>query len=275
MINSAKLKINTDGELCYITFPSFEKAGIVRHAFSTRLGGVSKGIYSTMNLSFCNGDEHDSVKENYKRICNAIGVDYKMCVLSKQTHTVNLRIVDEQDIGKGITRERDYDDVDGLITNIPGIVLVTQFADCVPLLFCDTKRKVIAASHAGWRGTVGKIGALTVQKMHDVFGSNPEDIIVGIAPSIMQCCFEVDEPVYKEFCKIDIVNINDICEFKDGNKYNIDLQKANRIILESAGIKPENITVTDLCTKCHSDVFHSHRATGGKRGNLGALISLI
>jgi len=275
MINSAKLKINTYGELCYITFPSFEKSGIVRHAFSTRLGGVSKGIYSTMNLSFSNGDDHDSVKENYMRICDAINVDYTKCVVSKQTHTINLRVVDERDIGKGVTRERNYDDIDGLITNTPGIVLVTQFADCVPLLFCDTKRKVIAASHAGWRGTVGKIGALTVQKMHDDFGSDPEDIIVGIAPSIMQCCFEVDKPVYKEFCKIDNVNINDICEFKGGGKYNINLQKTNKIILESAGIKPENITVTDLCTKCNADIFHSHRATGGKRGNLGALISLI
>lgn len=275
MINSNNLKINNSGELCYITFPSFEKMGVVRHAFSTRLGGVSEGIYGTMNLSFSNGDDLDSVRENYKRICSAIGVDYKKCVLSKQTHTVNLRIVDEKDIGKGITKDRDYDDVDGLLTNIPGIVLVTQFADCVPLLFCDPKKKVIAASHAGWRGTVGKIGALTVQKMQEVFGCDPKDIIVGIAPSIMQCCFEVDEPVYKEFCNIDDVNINDICIDKGNGKYDINLQKTNKIILEIAGIKPENITVTDLCTKCHSDVFHSHRATGGKRGNLGAFISLI
>ncbi|MDD4699372.1 MAG: peptidoglycan editing factor PgeF [Oscillospiraceae bacterium] len=275
MINSTNLKINTDGELCYITFPSFEKTGILRHAFSTRLGGVSTGMYSTMNLSFSNGDNLSSVKENFMRICNTIGVDFRKCVVSKQTHTVNLRVVDESDVGKGVTRDRDYDDVDGLITNIPGVVLVTQFADCVPLLFCDPINKVIAASHAGWRGTVGKIGALTVQKMHDVFGSNPQDIIVGIAPSIMQCCFEVDEPVYKEFCNLETVNTEDICEHKDNNKYNIDLQKTNKIILENAGIKPENITVTDLCTKCHADVFHSHRATGGKRGNLAAFISLV
>jgi len=274
MINSTNLKINTDGELCYITFPSFEKTGILRHAFSTRLGGVSTGMYSTMNLSFSNGDNLSSVKENFMRICNTIGVDFRKCVVSKQTHTVNLRVVDESDVGKGVTRDRDYDDVDGLVTNIPGVVLVTQFADCVPLLFCDPINKVIAASHAGWRGTVGKIGALTVQKMHDVFGSNPQDIIVGIAPSIMQCCFEVDEPVYKEFCNLGTVNTEDICEHKDNNKYNIDLQKTNKIILENAGIKPENITVTDLCTKCHADIFHSHRATGGKRGNLAAFISL-
>ena len=271
---SNTLKINEKNGVTYITFPSFDKCGTVRHAFTTRLGGVSGGIYSTVNTSFTNGDSRENVLENYRRVCGAIGVDVNKCVLSHQTHTVNLRTVTEEDIGKGIFRDRDYDNVDGLVTNVPGIVLVTQYADCVPLLFIDPEKRVIAASHAGWRGTVGKIGALTVQKMQNEFGCDPKNILVGIAPSIRRCCFEVDRPVFEEFAAIDGIDINEICEFRENGKYNIDLQKTNELILIGAGVPKENITVSDLCTKCHCDMFHSHRATGGKRGNNAALIAL-
>lgn len=272
---SKTLKINKKNGLSYITFPSFEQCGVVRHAFTTRKGGVSSGIYSTVNMSFSNGDSRENVLCNYNRICDAIGVDVNKCVLSHQTHTVNLKTVTEADAGKGIFKERNYDNIDGLVTNVRGLVLVTQYADCVPLLFVDPEKRVVAASHAGWRGTVGKIGALTVRKMKEEFGCDPKNILVGIAPSIKQCCFEVDRPVFEEFCRIDGVDINEICEFKENEKYNIDLQKTNALIIAAAGVPTENITVSDLCTKCHCDMFHSHRATGGKRGNNAALISLI
>ncbi len=273
-MKSETLKINRNGELVYISFPSFDKTGKVAAAFTTRHGGVSEGIYSTVNMSFSNGDKRENVLENYRRVCEAIGVDFKKCVLSHQTHTVNIRTVTEKDIGKGITAERDYDNVDGLITDVPGIVLVTQYADCVPLLFFDPQKNVIAASHAGWRGTVGKIGALTVERMAGEYGCDPKNILVGIAPSIKQCCFEVDEPVYNEFLKIDCVDIGDVCEYKPNGKYNIDLQKTNKLILMSAGVPESNITVSDLCTECEHAHFHSHRATGGRRGNNAALIAL-
>ncbi|MEG1887160.1 MAG: laccase domain-containing protein, partial [Oscillospiraceae bacterium] len=134
MLKSKTLKINSENDLMFITFPNLSETGLVRHAFSTRLGGVSHGIYRSMNLSPSNGDDRKNVLKNYEILCNAIGADYKKCVLSHQTHTVNLRVVNENDIGKGIFCARDYDDVDGLITNVPGVVLVTQYADCVPLL---------------------------------------------------------------------------------------------------------------------------------------------
>ncbi|MDO4742490.1 MAG: peptidoglycan editing factor PgeF [bacterium] len=275
MIKSNTLNLDDCQGLQYITFPHFDKTGLIRHAFSTRFGGVSQGIYQTMNFSFTNGDARENVLENYRRICNAIGVDYHNCVLSFQTHTNNVRIVTDDDIGKGIFKDRDYNDIDALITNIPGIVLVLQFADCVPLLFLDPEKKVIANAHAGWKGTVSKIAEKTVASMQKKFGCNPSDILVGIAPSIMQCCFEVDQPVFEQFERIDGVNINDICIFKGNGKYNINLQKTNCIILENTGIRPENIVVTDLCTKCNSDTFHSHRATNGKRGNNASFISLV
>ncbi len=272
MIESKNLNIKTSQGVTYITFPSLEKHG-VKHAFSTRLGGVSQGIFSTMNLSFSRGDDENNVTENYRRICNAIGTDYKKCVLSHQTHTTNIRIVTEDDIGKGIVKERDYENVDGLITNLEGVTLVTQYADCVGLLFYDPVKRVVATSHAGWRGTQGEIGKKTVITMQEHFGCQPSDICVGIAPSIGICCFEVDAPVVDEFMKMDIDH--NLIIRDDGNgKFHIDLWKTNYLTLLSAGVKKENISVTDLCTKCHPDVFFSHRATAGKRGNLAAFICL-
>lgn len=273
IIESKNLNILKSGGLCYITFPSLSVDG-VKHAFSTRLGGKSEGIFSSMNLSFSRGDDPQNVLENYRIICKAINVDYKKCVLSKQTHTTNIRIVTLDDIGKGIVKERDFDDVDGLITDIPGVTLVTQYADCVGLLFYDPVKKVIAASHAGWRGTVGEIGRKTVETMQSHFGSDPKNILAAIAPSIGPCCFEVDSPVYDEFIKLKNIDLNRIIKGKPNGKYNIDLWECNRQILINAGVDPENISVTDLCTKCHPDVFFSHRATKGKRGNLAALICL-
>jgi YfiH family protein len=182
--------------------------------------------------------------------------------------------VTEEDSGKGIVKDRDYDDVDGLITNVKGLTLVTQYADCVGLLFYDPQKKVIATSHAGWRGTVGEIGRLTVEKMSAVFGCKPKDIRVGIAPSIGMCCFEVDTPVYEEFSKITSFDTNSIIKNDGGGKYHIDLWRANLLSLLNAGVPNENISITDLCTKCHPDVFFSHRFTNGKRGNLAALICL-
>lgn len=273
MLNSTTLNIHNKNGLLYITFPSLEMPG-VKHAYTTKLGGVSKGIFESMNMSFARGDDANSVTENYRRICGALGVDYKRCVLSKQTHTTNVRIVTEADIGKGIISDRDYDDVDGLITNIPNVTLVTQYADCVGLLFFDPIKRVIATSHAGWRGTVNEIGKITVQKMRDCFGCEPKNIRVGIAPSIGPCCFEVDKPVYDEFMKMQGIDFDSIIEDKGNGKYHIDLWKTNFQTLINSGILSENISVTDLCTKCHHDVFFSHRHTNGKRGNLAALICL-
>lgn len=135
------------------------------HAFSTRLGGVSEGIYSSMNLSFTRGDKEEAVKENYKRMADAAGFDMNDIVTSDQTHTANVRLVTEKDRGNGITRPRPYTDVDGMITNVPGLVLATFYADCVPLYFIDPVHRAIGLSPSGWRGTVAKIGAVTVRRI--------------------------------------------------------------------------------------------------------------
>ena len=273
-MKSKNLKINKNGELVYITFPRLEACGAVRHTFSTRLGGVSEGQFATMNASFSGGDSFENVQENYHRLCGAVGIDISHLVLSKQTHTNNVRVVTKADCGTGYTKPS-FNNVDGLITNEAGVALVTQYADCTPLLFCDPVKRVCATSHAGWRGTVSGIGMVTVKKMIAEFGCNPEDIIAAIGPCICRNCYEVDTPVFDAFVDsgIDITDV--FVEGCDDNHFMLNLVAANKNILLSAGIREENIDISDICTCCNADKLHSHRATGGKRGNLAAIIELI
>ena len=238
------------------------------------MGGVSKGKYASFNMSLSNGDRSKSVRKNHDILLGALGLDPEKAVLSHQTHTDNIRIVKEQDIGKGIVIHRDYNDVDGLITNLKDVTLVTQFADCVPLLFYDPVNEVIAASHAGWRGTVQEIGRKTVEKMTAEFGSDPKNIKAAIGPSIGKCCYEVDDPVFESFIPLTYIPTQKIFTKKENGRYMLDLWTANRLILENAGIKKLNICVTVRCTCCNSQFFHSHRASGGSRGNLAAIIAL-
>lgn len=263
------------GEVLYLTYPLLENTGIVKHGFSTRVGGVSQGVLSTMNLSFSRGDDENAVRENFRRMANAMDVEENCFVFSHQTHTTNVRKVTLEDKGKGLTRPLDYQDVDGLITNVPGLCLSTFYADCVPLYFVDPVRKSIGLSHSGWRGTVGKIGALTVKKMQEEYGSNPEDIIVAIGPSICQDCYEVSEDVIMEFQNnFDKKYWNELYYQKENGKYQLNLWKANEIVLEEAGVLKEHIAVTNLCTCCNHEMLFSHRATQGKRGNLAAFLAL-
>lgn len=279
--STVKVKQNLSQDIEYLTFPILEETGIVRHLFSTRLGGVSKGVFSSMNLSYTRGDEKEAVDENFGRIAKALGCRLDDFVCSDQTHTTNIRAVHESDKGKGILTPRDYTDIDGLITNIPGIVLATFYADCVPLFFIDTKNRAIGLSHSGWRGTVGRMGARTIEAMQKEYGTRPEDVTAAIGPSICQNCYEVSEDVAEAFREAfkesgqDTGLIDRILISKEGGKYLLDLWEANRIVLTQAGVLPEKIQVTDICTCCNPEYLFSHRASHGKRGNLGAFLGLL
>ena len=270
---SHTLDINNKDGVMYITFPKFEKTGLVNLLFSTRIGGVSDGMWSSMNLSFNRGDKRENVLENYRLLCGCKGIDINNLVLSKQTHTNNVKTVTKADCGTGIFKES-FCDVDGLITNQKGVALVTQYADCTPLVFLDTKNKVIATSHAGWRGTVKEIGKKTVEKMVNEFGTNPSDIIVGIGPCIKECCYEVDDPVYNEFLKLPYLDLSKIFTKKENGHYMLNLVEANKQILVNAGIHDSNFDLSDICTCCNADKMHSHRKTKGERGNLALIIEL-
>lgn len=264
-----QIKKNIVPRLC---FTLLEDTGIVEHCFTTREGGVSEDMFSSLNLSFTRGDDEEHVHENYRRLAAALGVIDQAFVCTDQTHTTNVIRVGKKDMGIGVTREKPYTDVDGLITNEPGVVLSTFFADCVPLYFVDTENKAIGMSHSGWRGTVGRMGAKTLEAMKQEFGTNPSKVVAAIGPSICQSCYEISEDVAAEFKKEFPHNIVSILIDKGNGKYQLDLWKANEIIMLEAGILPEHLAVTNICTCCNADKLFSHRASKGKRGNLGAFM---
>lgn len=268
------MKIHREGELCYLTFPELTATGAVEHLFSTRLGGVSEGCLGSMNLSYTRGDEKENVDENFRRIATALNRKVTEFVFTDQTHTANVRVADARDAGCGIVRERGYHDVDGLVTNDPGIVLCAFFADCVPLFFVDPIRRVIGLSHSGWKGTVHKIGKETVQTMRREFGCDPADIVAAVGPSICGDCYEVSEDVAEQFRQAFSEDTGAVLREKGGGKYLLDLWEANRLVMKEAGILEEHISVTDLCTCCNPEFLFSHRASHGKRGNLGAFLAL-
>lgn len=257
----------------YLTYPLLEQTGIVRHGFSTRLGGVSTGHCATMNISTTRGDHPQDVRENIRRIAAAIGVQPDSMTYTHQVHTTNVAVVTEEDRG------RRFEETDGMVTNVPGICLVTFYADCVPLYFVDPVKRVIGLSHSGWRGTVGKMANVTVKKMQDTYGSNPADIRAAVGPSICRDCYEVSEDVIEQFKRNYDEQIWPRLFYQKENqkgteKYQLDLWKANEQNLLESGVLPEHIAVTNLCTCCNPDVLFSHRILGWNRGNLSAFLAL-
>ena len=231
----------------YLSFKALDDTGLAVNGFSTRMGGASRGKFSTMNFSYSRGDAAEDVLENFTRMAAALGVERDRMVVSHQTHTVNLRRVTQEDAGKGVVRERDYRDIDGLITDVPGLTLVTFYADCV-----------------------------TVDAMKEAFGTKPEDLIACVGPSICRECFEVGGEVVEEFRKAFEPEYWEelYCQGKRPGKYQLDLWKANEIIFREAGIRRENIHITNICTMCNSDYLFSHRKVGEERGNLAAFLCL-
>lgn len=269
------LQLREEAGVPFLSFPILEETGLVSHGFSTRLGGVSRAPYDTMNLSFTRGDRTEDVMENYRRIAAALGTSPERMVLTQQTHTVNVRKVTEQDAGKGILYSRDYTDVDGLITNTQGLMLVAFGADCVPLYFLDPVHRAIGLSHSGWRGTVKRMGEVTLAAMKEEYGTNPADVIACIGPSICRDCYEVGAEVAEEFIReFGLEQKTALMDEKENGKYQLDLWASNRQVLLDAGIREEHLQITDICTCCNPDFLFSHRRCGEKRGNLGAFLSI-
>lgn len=281
VLREDRVTIQNGARVALLRYPALEETGIVNHCFSTRFGGVSEGIYASMNLNFTRGDKREAVEQNYRNLAEAMGVAYGKLVLSDQTHTVNVRKVTAADAGMGLTRPTEYTDVDGLITDVPGVVLVTSFADCVPLYFVDPVHRAVGMSHSGWRGTVGRIGRVTIEAMRREYGTRPKDLICAVGPSICADCYEVSGDVAEEFARAfsgrerEILKKQDrLCPESGEQKYRLDLWRANEIVLAEAGVLPEHISVTDVCTCCNPDVLFSHRASHGKRGGLGGFLCL-
>lgn len=268
-----------------IKFMPFNELEWLEHGFSTRVGGVSEGIYRSMNLSFSQGDDSEKVMINHGIMGVYFGKTYDSMVYSHQTHTTNVLKVEEKHAGMGFVKERSFKETDGFVTDRPGILLITAYADCVPLFFADTRLHVIGLSHSGWRGTINNMAKVTVDKLKEEYGSKPEDIIAFIGPSICRDCYEVGydvaEHFYNAYRDTGLVSYDEApyeyilsakpCAEEKAvteKKYYLNLHAANRINLENAGLLPCNIYTTDICTCCNPDILFSHRASKGKRGGL-------
>ncbi len=280
-----------------VSFKLFEDIDWLGCGFSTRLGGVSKGCFSSMNMSFARGDDPKDVMENIRVFSEAAGFDPKNIVMPHQCHTTNVQIVGRNECGRGIrlsllncdkasenTELKDIpgteEEVDGQITNESGVVLYVLGADCVPVFIVDTEKRVISAVHAGWRGTIGNIAGRAIEKMQSEFGTNLQNIKAVIGPSICRDCYEVSEDVAEKFIEkymnpdhteVDVVRpaSGDFSDNPTG-KYFLNLWEANRINLINAGVPGQNIEISGHCTKCHPDIFFSHREHGDARGvNIG------
>lgn len=257
----------------YHTSSLLDAPGLL-HGFSTRLGGVSRGVYDSLNLR-SGGDAPDApelVRENYRRFCAALGADPEKLVLSRQVHEDTVRLVTAADAGKGFSSPADYT-ADALVSNEPGLNLVVFSADCIILLFWDPESGSVGAVHAGWRGTALDLPAKTVREMGRLFGAKPEHIRVAIGAGIGPCCFETKDDV-PDAMRAAFGSGADAYLSPRGEKWTLDLKALNAWRLREAGVAEEHIDICPLCTACHPELYWSHRKMGGQRGLQCALIGL-
>ena len=265
------------GILPIVESPLFQRETGLEHGFSTRKGGVSKEHLASLNLSFSVEDAKENVLENFRRIGERFGKTPEDFVLSKQSHETKVLKVGTKDRGKGITKDRDYEGIDALITDEKGIILSCFSADCVPILFYDPVHKAVGACHSGWRGTKGKILENVVEEMRKHFSSNPAEILIAIGPSICKEQYVVSEDLALSFLE-DYPDLGEDTASPiqriSKDKFQLDLWDLNRRIALDCGIKEEHISISGYCTMENPELFFSHRYSQGKRGLQGAFICL-
>lgn len=248
----------------FLSFAIFQEHPLIA-GFSTRLGGVSEGVYESMNLSFSSSDEKQTVLANFRLFAEAIGVDLERMVLTSQVHEDAILIAGEEHAGMGVLVPRSFESVDGIYTETKRLSIVTGHADCTPIFFYDQRRRAAGLAHSGWRGTSHKIA----KKMVELFllrGSRAEDILCAIGPAICVDCYEVGG---------EVIEAIEAAITIQKEKPHLDLKKTNRSILMDAGILPEHIEISEYCTKCDSELFFSHRRSGRDRGGHVACMCLL
>lgn len=245
------------------------------HGFSTRLGGVSPAPMDTLNLGANRGDEPANVAENFRRFCAAVGTDPERLVKNHQIHSDIVRSVGPEDCLSDPAVPGSVEG-DGLVTDVPGVCLTVFSGDCIPILLYDPVRRVVAAAHAGWRGTAAGIARRAAEAMSLRYGCDPGDILAAIGPGIGPCCFETHRDVPDGLR----ATLGDqaapfIRPLPGGEKYRVDLKGANARWLELAGLSPDHISLCSACTACDLGTFWSHRVQGNARGSMAAMIQLV
>lgn len=258
----------------FFSSDGMDAAGGAAHGFSTRKGGVSRGMWESLNLGTARGDDPDHVRENYRRFLKAIGADGGRIAMTNQVHGGVVRCITTADVKADPYDKAGYE-ADGLMTDLPGVALVAYSADCIPILFYDPERRVIAAVHAGWRGTAAGIATAAVARMGDVFGCRPENILAAVGPGIGPDCFETHEDVPNAMTAALSTAVLQHIRIKENGKFAVDLKGINAMRLEQAGLDPAHIAVSRVCTSCDAEKFWSHRRLGTSRGSMAAAIQLV
>lgn len=235
------------------------------HGFTTRKGGVSCGAYESLSMSPRRGDDIECVHRNEEILCRELSLDVSKLTSTRQEHTDKVEIIDESRIGIGVKRPWEYG-VDACITTLKNVPLLCYSADCVPILIYAEDIGAIAAIHAGWRGSESGIARKTVQEIISL-GAAAKNIYAAIGPCIGQCCYEVDGDVALRFGEKYYTQ-------KPLSKYMLDLGRVNYDLIKECGVKEENISLSEICTKCNNDLFFSHRGQNGKSGTLGGIICM-
>ena len=251
------------GQLEYLTAEGISAP----HCFTTRFGGVSRGIFDSMNIAVKEGERDENVLRNLQILGEALGFGPEDIIATRQTHSDIVRVVTRGDHRGPF--HRDYPECDGLVTNDPGVALLVYTADCTPLLLHDPVTGAVGAAHAGWRGTAAGIGARAVEAMVENFGCDPQNIRAAIGPNIGGCCFETDADVPQAMIEAYGPEAEAFIRAV-GPKYYVNLKEINALSLRRAGVV--HIEISDACTACQPSRFWSHRVTRGQRGSQGAVI---
>ncbi len=254
----------------FLTAPGIEMTGLVVHAFLTRLGGVSPGVFSSLNFSEKGGDSKENVGKNCEILAETFNIDPTRLFTVNQVHGDRVLVIKEN---PGRFFQANKSDYDAIITNRRGIVVGVLTADCLPIMILDPRKKVVGIVHAGWRGTSLKIVLKTVMEIAGTFESLPQDLLVGLGPAIGDCCYEVDRSVKSHFDTYQ-AGVRHFMNSGKKQKWLLNLGLLNREQLLEAGILKKNIYFVDICTSCNDNLFFSHRRDAGNTGRQLSFIGL-
>lgn len=263
---------HTNNGISFFTLPAFDATGAVNHGCTARTGGVSLPPYDSLNLSFTRPDElRENVMQNYRLFADAAGIAWESMVMDSFEHGITVLAVDGRDAGKGYHADP-LPPCDGLVTDDPSIALITGHADCLPLYLLDPVRGCVGMAHAGWKGTLGKIGLIMARMLAERYGAQPERMLAGVGPCICGDCFEVDAELAQRFTAA-YPGIPCARPGKPG-KAQLDLALCSAAQFLEAGIAPEHITLMDVCTYENPELLYSHRRDHGETGGMAAFIQL-
>ena len=269
-------KLEESGQIKYLKCRPLDNTDLVINAFTTRLGGVSKYPFDSLNLSYNIGDKESCVRENRKIIANILGISYRNIVSAQQIHRDKITVVREEDKGRGAFKyTKALAETDALITNVSRIPLLMCYADCVPIFILDPIKKVIGLIHSGRRGTELQITSKTLNKMQEIFDTNPQSCLAAIFPSIGPCCYKIKNQSQINDYWMNKNNFSHkIVSIQNENELSLDLKKANYLQLIKGGIEKKNIFVNEICTADYPKLFFSYRRDKGNTGRMAAIFML-